>query len=588
MNELNFLNTPTAILVQGTDLSNIPSPISGSLNAKKLSIINPSQILRADVALEVLKQHGVQIMATTIQPQVLFGAYGEGPIAKGIQSQIPRWVTLQGIEHLQGLDETIHEFGVIYEGHQFMVGENSYVRCALLFVRPRITKVVDVEAPTTQPVGVISKMGLTPLTSGDKVVFKSDVHLGVTVEKDGALVGGLPTLIESNKELVQSVNDGSITKGIVTNKRFSTSDFANSSTTFPESMIKDFLEVVLDETSQTDEGVEVTADKLFWHGNGSWQKCQAIAEHLHREFARHHSPATMLDSMMDAILYNHSMIGVDVSCDNMFFCEREEDVINLYTMLTSSTYKKDSTMPNPMLHLKGEPGTGKDVALEMVGYILNQVTCRITCFSTATMEFLCGQYGFANNQTSYTPSPFLSGLVHGGLVILDEVNAISPGELQGINGCDDGTKAIVAASTKWVIHPRARLATTRNPGGMAGTSESPESFLGRGLSFDFGKADGILKNIVGKGYSAEAVDLACRYGSAIDAMVESGSIELEAPFGRKVAHILNLYTNSGEVLDLHMLLRNVCLSVTADEDSKKYASKQLDDFFGKPQFGSNN
>lgn len=164
---------------------------------------------------------------------------------------------------------------------------------------------------------------------------------------------------------------------------------------------------------------------------------------------------------------NQSNINVPTSCIKIQLKPADKKAIAI-------AYKN-----NIATLLVGETGTGKTTAIKELAFLLNQGFTRVSLTGYTTPDELIGSKSVKDGATYYENGIITKAMIEGHIVVLDELNAITPDTSFIIHSLLDDEKNIVLPNgDKIKPHPDFRLFATINPD-YEGTKTLNRAFLDR-------------------------------------------------------------------------------------------------------------
>ena len=137
------------------------------------------------------------------------------------------------------------------------------------------------------------------------------------------------------------------------------------------------------------------------------------------------------------------------------------------------------------LYVTGPTGSGKTSLLEQVASRLNWGVNAATGHGRLEFNDLLGQYMLAEGGAmKWIDGPLTLAVRHGHLFLLNEIDAVDPAELIGLNEIVEG-KPLAIPQTGEVIrpHPKFRLAATGNSAGSGDPSGLYQGVLRQNIAF---------------------------------------------------------------------------------------------------------
>lgn len=130
------------------------------------------------------------------------------------------------------------------------------------------------------------------------------------------------------------------------------------------------------------------------------------------------------------------------------------------------------------IYITGPTGAGKTSLVEQVCARLGREVHRVGCHARLEMADLIGRLTLTERSTTeFVPGALTSAMENGAVLLLDEVDQLTPSTAMGLNPILDGGPLYIPETGKWVYpHPDFRVAATGNSSGRG-----DESGLYRGV-----------------------------------------------------------------------------------------------------------
>lgn len=135
------------------------------------------------------------------------------------------------------------------------------------------------------------------------------------------------------------------------------------------------------------------------------------------------------------------------------------------------------------LMLIGDAGVGKSSVIVEIAGRLNVPVFQMACSGKTRFQHLVGSRELVGGETKWVDGPLTRAMREGGILLMDEVTRLDPGEQMNLAAVLDARSTLTIPDTGEVVkpHPRFRVAATGNSGGFGDESgayvgEKPSSF----------------------------------------------------------------------------------------------------------------
>lgn len=175
----------------------------------------------------------------------------------------------------------------------------------------------------------------------------------------------------------------------------------------------------------------------------------------------------------------------------------------------------------------GDKGCGKNTLLDTLSWLMNQPLYKIGCSERTDEYTVFGSTQIKDGNTFHKLSPFATGLIKGGICVLDEANAASPELLIVINQLADKTREVDINNYGLLkLHERTRLCLTMNES-YQGVAMMNEATVDRfqGIFMESGMNISQLFKFLVKDADDEYVEIAASIYKDIKEKVSSGALD---------------------------------------------------------------
>ena len=253
------------------------------------------------------------------------------------------------------------------------------------------------------------------------------------------------------------------------------------------------------------------------------------------------------------------------------------------------------------LYISGPSGCGKTTIMLQIASRLNWPVEQITLSNKSESIDLIGHATLRKGELVFEYGPLTRAMMYGEILILNEIDLMSPGDLSVLNDVLEGKPLTILANNGEIIHPHPQFrvvatANTKGFGDMTGFYNGArllnQAFLDRFrfLEMDYPKphvelsllkknfsnlSETVLKNLIHFAHDLRAVQ---KQG------LENGVRQLSAPFSSrsliKVATLLSL--NVG--YSVHKIV-NMCYALRLPAVENEYVMRLCNDIFGHEKEG---
>lgn len=133
--------------------------------------------------------------------------------------------------------------------------------------------------------------------------------------------------------------------------------------------------------------------------------------------------------------------------------------------------------------LIGDAGVGKSSVIVEMAARLGVPVFQLACSGKTRFQHLVGSRELVGGETKWVDGPLTRAMREGGILLMDEVTRLDPGEQMNLASVLDGRSVLTIPDTGEVVlpHPLFRVAATGNSGGFGDESgayvgEKPSSF----------------------------------------------------------------------------------------------------------------
>lgn len=248
------------------------------------------------------------------------------------------------------------------------------------------------------------------------------------------------------------------------------------------------------------------------------------------------------------------------------------------------------------LYISGPSGCGKTSMLLQIAARLNWGVEQITLSNKCEALDLIGHTTLRKGEIIYEYGPLTRAMLYGEILILNEIDMMSPGDLSVLNDVLEGKPLTIVANNGEVIkpHPQFRVVATANTKGFGddtgfynGARLLNQAFLDRWrfIEMDYHRPkfemEMLKKNFPNLSHdiTKKLVHFAYDMRTSVNLGNESGIHQISAPFSSrcllKVAGILSL--DAG--LSIHKIMK-MCYSLRLPQSEAEFVQRLCDDIFG--------
>ncbi len=248
------------------------------------------------------------------------------------------------------------------------------------------------------------------------------------------------------------------------------------------------------------------------------------------------------------------------------------------------------------LYISGPSGCGKTSLVTQVAARLNWPVEQITLSNKSESLDLIGHNSLRKGEIVFDYGPLTRAMLYGEILILNEIDLMSPGDLSVMNDVLEGKDLTILANQGEVIkpHPNFRVIATANSKGFGdisgfynGVRLLNQAFLDRFrfMEMTYPKAN-VEKTMICSSYPSidkdqclKLLKLAHDLRQVVEVGLENGVRQLSAPFSTrtllKIAGIISL--NSG--IGIHKIIK-MCFAVRLPSVEQEYVMRLVNDIFG--------
>ena len=248
------------------------------------------------------------------------------------------------------------------------------------------------------------------------------------------------------------------------------------------------------------------------------------------------------------------------------------------------------------LYISGPSGCGKTSLVLQVAARLNWPVEQITLSNKSESLELIGHSSIKNGELVYEYGPLARAMMYGEILILNEVDLMSPGDLTVLNDVLEGKDLTIVANQGEIIkpHPNFRVVATANSKGNGdlsgfynGVRLLNQAFLDRFrfMEMSYPKLN-VEKAMIRSMYPSIDEDMCLKLlkfahdlRQVIENGFENGIRQLSAPFSTrsllKIAGLLSLNTS----LDVHKIIK-MCFALRLPAVEYEYVMRLCNDIFG--------
>lgn len=248
------------------------------------------------------------------------------------------------------------------------------------------------------------------------------------------------------------------------------------------------------------------------------------------------------------------------------------------------------------LYISGPSGCGKTSLVLQVAARLNWPVEQITLSNKSESLELIGHSSLKNGELIYEYGPLTKAMMYGEILILNEIDLMSPGDLTVLNDVLEGKDLTIVSNQGEIIkpHPNFRVVATANSKGNGDTSGFyngvrllNQAFLDR---FRFMEMSYPKSNVekamilsmfpsIDEALCVKLLKFAHDLRQVIEVGFENGVRQLSAPFSTrsliKIAGIMSLDTD----LDIHKIIK-MCFALRLPAVEYEYVMRLCNDIFG--------
>ena len=248
------------------------------------------------------------------------------------------------------------------------------------------------------------------------------------------------------------------------------------------------------------------------------------------------------------------------------------------------------------LYISGPSGCGKTSLVLQVAARLNWPVEQITLSNKSESLELIGHSSLKNGELIYEYGPLTRAMMYGEILILNEIDLMSPGDLTVLNDVLEGKDLTIVVNQGEIIkpHPNFRVVATANSKGNGDTSGFyngvrllNQAFLDR---FRFMEMSYPKSNVekamilsmfpsIDEALCVKLLKFAHDLRQVIEVGFENGVRQLSAPFSTrsliKIAGIMSLDTD----LDIHKIIK-MCFALRLPAVEYEYVMRLCNDIFG--------
>lgn len=248
------------------------------------------------------------------------------------------------------------------------------------------------------------------------------------------------------------------------------------------------------------------------------------------------------------------------------------------------------------LYISGPSGCGKTTLILQIAARLNWGVEQITLSNKCESLDLIGHTTLKRGELVYEYGPLTRAMLYGEILILNEIDLMSPGDLSVLNDVLEGKPLTILANNGEVIkpHPQFRVIATANTKGFGdmtgfynGALLLNQAFLDRWRFIEMGYPKPIvelemLKNSfpdLGLEMSKKLLHFAHDLRNVVEQGIENGVRQISAPFSTrtllKIAALLSVETP----YTVHKIIK-MCFALRLPDVEHEYVMRLCNDIFG--------
>lgn len=248
------------------------------------------------------------------------------------------------------------------------------------------------------------------------------------------------------------------------------------------------------------------------------------------------------------------------------------------------------------LYISGPSGCGKTTMILQIAARLNWGVEQITLSNKCESLDLIGHSTLRNGELVFEYGPLSRAMINGEILILNEIDLMSAGDLSVLNDVLDGKSLTVLANGGEIIHPHPQFrviatANTKGFGDMTGfyngTRQMNQAFLDRWrfIEMDYPKESverALLKNAfpdLSDDICTKLIAFSNEIRKVVKQGFDNGVRQISAPFSSrnllKIASIASLKTQ----MSIHRIIK-MCYSLRLPAVECEYVMRLCNDIFG--------
>ena len=248
------------------------------------------------------------------------------------------------------------------------------------------------------------------------------------------------------------------------------------------------------------------------------------------------------------------------------------------------------------LYIAGPSGCGKTTLILQIAARLNWGVEQITLSNKCESLDLIGHTTLKQGQLIYEYGPLTRAMIYGEILILNEIDLMSPGDLAVLNDVLEGKPLTIVANNGEIIkpHPQFRVVATANTKGFGdmtgfynGARLLNQAFLDRWrfieMTYPNSRVELMMLKTAFPNLDTEMANKLIRFANELRKVVElgidNGVRQISAPFSsRTLLKIASLVSVNTEYT-VHKIV-NMCYALRLPKIEQEYVMRLCNDVFG--------